>query len=132
MTLFFSKLFSYFLTDCQDREYCFAEVVYRLADPGPGLGLLGPQATVIVGPQPPHTPTISISCYFIKRIPIYHYSEAFFFINLGGPLSLGAPKHCFFCFYVSPPLSWPDKGYIFADYFALHYNFVFLGRNIVL
>jgi len=28
----------------------------------------------------------------------------FVFIILGGPLSPGAPKHCFFCFYVSPPL----------------------------
>jgi len=59
---------------------------------GPDVGLVGPHATVIVGPQPPHSPTISRSCYFMKRVPRYRNSTDFVFINLGGPLSPGAPS----------------------------------------
>jgi len=72
---------------------------------GPDLGLVRLQATVIVGPQPPHIPTISIILLKLyKRIPGFRYSAAIFYIYLGGPISQGAPKHSFFCFYVNPPL----------------------------
>jgi len=80
---------------------------------GPDLGLMVSQATVIVGPQPPHTLTISISlaliletlalawpplalitslpiyflclhCYLINYVSRYRYFSAFFKnINLG-------------------------------------------------
>jgi len=55
---------------------------------GSDLGVVGSQATVIVGPQPPHTPTVSISCYFIKRIQRYRYYPAFLY-KFGGPLCPG-------------------------------------------
>jgi len=59
---------------------------------------VGPQAPVIVGPQPPHTPTISISCYFIKmllnafRVIVILQPFIFFFINFGPLESGGGPK----------------------------------------
>jgi len=38
-------------------------------------------------------------CFIILQ-PFY-----FLFYKFEGPLSPGAPKHCFFCFYVNPPPS---------------------------
>jgi len=51
---------------------------------GPDLGLVRPQATVIVWPQAPHTPTISI----ILLTALALFCSLFF--NLEGPLNLGA------------------------------------------
>jgi len=69
---------------------------------GPDLGLVGPQAIDIVGPQPPHTITAP-------------YNQGAPHCQLWGPLSPGAPKHSFFCFYVNSPLrllyvGWLSKG----------------------
>jgi len=58
--------------------------------------------------------------------PCYRYSAAIFLnYKFGGPLSPGAPKHCFFCFYVNPALTSMDDQVILrvnvvrnAQYFA--------------
>jgi len=74
------------------------------------LGVVRPHATVIPhgAPTAPHPNYINnfiiillnALCSIVLLKPFH-----VFFINLVGPLSPRAPKHCFFCFYVNPPLS---------------------------
>jgi len=77
---------------------------------GPDLGVVRPQATVIPGGAPIATyPNYIYINHFIKLLlnafrVIVILQPFFYFINLGDPLSPGAPKHCFFCFYLNPPL----------------------------
>jgi len=52
----------------------------------PDLGLVRPQAIVIVGPQPPHTPTISMRSALLRSHFLYKF---------GGPLSPGGPQALF-------------------------------------
>jgi len=76
---------------------------------GPDLGLVRPQATVI--PRgPPTAPYPNYMNNFIKMLSntfrVIVILQPFFLIyKFGGPLSPGAPKHCFFCFYVNPALN---------------------------
>jgi len=53
---------------------------------GPDLGLVIPQATVIVGLQPPHT------SFFTNGPIIFIFLAIFIFINFGGHLEFGGPN----------------------------------------
>jgi len=85
-------------------------VVAMVFGAGPDLGLApspinwvnqSPQATVFVGPQPPHTTFL-----FTNGPIILYFLQFLFFYKHGGPLESGGPKHYFFCFYVNPLLVW--------------------------